>query len=489
MGRFLTDPSAQALVCAMNRSLAMVFAALTATTLAETPHWSGFRGNNGAGFSPTAKPPARFGPEDNVVWKIEVPWAPSSPTVWGDRIFLSTFASGKLETRAYSRKDGKLLWSRQAPAEKLEEFHQTEGSPAAATPVTDGRRVVSYFGSAGLFCYDFDGNELWKRPLPLATTLANFGSGTSPVLMGDKVILNRDMANTGSLHAFSLADGKELWSTPRPGATTSYSSPVRWQSEGRDEVIIAGTFTLRAYDLATGVERWFVRGLPSYPCTSPVVGDGMLFFAGWSPGKSDSPWPSWASTAEREDKNHDGKISVEEFANGPVWFKAQDVDGDGFITEKDWEAIRSQMARGENQLLAIKPGGTGDVTDTHVAWRFGKGLPYVPCPLHYDGRVYLVKDGGMMSSFDAATGKSFYTQERLNALGSYYASPAAADGRIYLASLDGKVSVVKAGGEKPEILHQVDFKERIAGTPALVEDTLYLRTQSALYAFSQTGTR
>src|SRR6185503_17465339 len=118
------------------------------------------------------------------------------------------------------------------------------------------------------------------------------------------------------------------------------------------------------------------------------------------------------------------------------------------------------MKRGENVLLAVKPGGSGDVTETHVAWKFERGLPYVPSPLFYDGRIYLVKDGGMISSFDAKTGKEFYVQERLNALGSYYSSPVAADGRIYLASLPGKLTIVKAGGDKPEILHQADFKER-----------------------------
>ena len=140
-------------------------------------------------------------------------------------------------------------------------------------------------------------------------------------------------------------------------------------------------------------------------------------------------------------------------------------------------------ARGDNVLLAVKPGGHGNITQSHVAWSFKKGLPYVPSPLFYDGRLYLIKDGGMISSFDAKTGNPFYTMERIEAIGTYYASPVAADGRIYAASLDGKLTVVKAGGAKPEILHQADFGERIAATPALVGNTLYLRTASKLYAF------
>jgi outer membrane protein assembly factor BamB len=136
-------------------------------------------------------------------------------------------------------------------------------------------------------------------------------------------------------------------------------------------------------------------------------------------------------------------------------------------------------------MLAVKLGGEGDVTGTHVSWQFTRGLPYVPSPLFYQGRVYVVKDGGMMTCVDAKTGRAIYTQERLNAVGNYYTSPVAADGRIYVSSLDGKVTVVKAGGDKPEVLHQVNFKERIAATPALVGNQLYLRTASKLYAFEK----
>lgn len=441
--------------------------------------WPGFRGPNASGVSETARPPAKFGPGENQLWKSDVPGSPSSPCVWGDRIFLTTFANGKPEVRCLDRRDGRTLWSRPVPATRLEEFHPTEGSPAASTPVTDGERVVSYFGSFGLICHDFKGRELWRHTLPVAMTAGNFGSGTSPILAGELVILNRDLARGSSLLAVRLQDGTKVWETPRADAPTSYSTPVLHG----DELLVAGSLTLRGYDAKTGVQRWIVRGLSSYTCTTPVLGEGLIYYAGWAPGKADSPWPSWESTVSKDDKNHDGVISIDEFSMGPAWFKAQDIDGNGKITREDWDAIGNQMKRGENVLLAIKPGGRGDVTDTHVAWKFARGLPYVPSPLCYQGRLYLVKDGGMMSSFDAKTGQPFYTQERLKAQGSYYASPVAADGRIIVASLDGKVSVVKAGGDAPEVLHAVDFKERIAATPALVGNQIFIRTASALYAF------
>ncbi len=449
--------------------------------------WPAFRGANSSGVSDTAKPPVKFGPAENVLWSRDVPGAPSSPCVWSDRIFLTAFEGGKLQTRCHDRRDGKLLWSRVVPVEKLEEFQATEGSPASATPVTDGQRVVSYFGSCGLVAYDFAGQELWRHPLRTAVTAGGFGSGVSPLIVGDVVVVNRDQMRESSVLAVDLKTGKKVWETPRPDAPTSYGSMVVWQNGGATEVVVSGSLALKAYDVKSGAERWRVRGLPSYTCTTAVVGDGMLFFAGWSPGKADSPWPSWESVLEKQDKNGDGVISLEEFTDksDAAWFKAQDIDGDGKLTRQDWDAIGNQMKKGENVMLAIKPGGSGDITDTHVAWKFTRGLPYVPSPLFYQGRVYVVKDGGMASCVDAKTGQPFYTQERLNAAGSYYSSPVAADGRIYVASIDGKVTVFKAGGDAPEILHQVDFKERIAATPALVGNHLYLRTATKLYAFGK----
>ncbi|HEY0552235.1 MAG TPA: PQQ-binding-like beta-propeller repeat protein, partial [Verrucomicrobiae bacterium] len=188
----------------MKKALLLGWLSTVAVMAGTADYWPVFRGANSSGVSESAKPPVKFGPEENVLWKTDLPGAPSSPCVWGDRIFVTTFQNGKLETRCYDRGEGKLLWSRIVPAEKLEEFHGTEGSPAASTPVTDGQRVVSYFGSCGLVCYDFAGKELWRHELPPAVTAGNFGSGTSPLIAGDLVILNRDQAHHSSLLAVNL---------------------------------------------------------------------------------------------------------------------------------------------------------------------------------------------------------------------------------------------------------------------------------------------
>ena len=460
--------------------------AATATLLAQDPAWPGFRGPNGSGVGTQARPPVGLGPTNHVLWASDVPWSPSSPAIAGERVFLTTFADGKLETRAYATRDGQVLWRRAAPAEQLEDYHATAGSPAAGTPTTDGRHVVSYFGSSGLLCYDVEGRELWQLRLPVAETHGAFGSGTSPLLVGNRVILNRDVISGSSILAVDVETGKRLWETPRPEVATSYSTPVLWREAGWEEIVVAGALVMKAYDLANGSERWQVRGLPAAACTTPVVGDGLLLFAGWGPGQADAPFPSWEEMLKKDDKNGDGWLGADEVEGGAAVLKSFDFDKNGRLEQPDWDRLTGMLARGENCLLAIRPGGQGDVTESHVAWKATRGLPYVPSPLYYESRIYLVKDGGIVSCFDAKTGEPCYLQERLTkAEGTYYASPVAADGHLYFASLKGVLTVVKAGGSEPEIVHQADFKERIDATPALVGDRLYLRTKTKLYAFQR----
>ena len=194
--------------------------------------------------------------------------------------------------------------------------------------------------------------------------------------------------------------------------------------------------------------------------------------------------PTWEKFLEEHDKNKDGVVTLDEFDEASRdFYRGFDVNRDGKIDKTDWDQITASLAKGENVLVAVKPGGRGNISQTHVAWKATRGLPYVASPLFYDGRIYLIKNGGMFSSFEAKSGKPFYIQERLEAGGNYYSSPVAADGRIYLASVSGKLTVVKAGGEKPEVLHQADFGERIFATPAIAGDKLFLRTRSTLYAF------
>jgi outer membrane protein assembly factor BamB len=451
---------------------------------APPPNWPQFRGANGAGVATGARPPVKIGPTESVLWRVDVPWSPSSPCVWGDRIFLTTFNEGQLEVRCHDAAEGRLRWSRPIKPDAVEEHHRSDGSPAASTPATDGRHVVSYFGSFGLICHDFAGQELWRRPLPLAESGGKFGSGTSPIIVGRHVLLNRDQHQYSSLLAVDVETGRTLWETPRPDAAGSFGSPAYWRNGDEEQIVLAGTARLKGYALQTGAERWVVDGVTGMVCTTPVVGDGLLYFAAWSPGQADSPRLPWEEFVKRNDKNGDGVVHLEELdANRRDYMRGMDRTRDGKFTSEDWELLKKGDARADNLLLALKPGGRGDISESHVAWKYRRALPYVPSPLIYDGRIYFVKDGGLMSSLDAKTGEPYYAQERIGANGNYYASPVAADGRIYVASLPGKLTVVKAGGSKPEILHQADFGTRILATPALVGDRIYLRTTTHLWAF------
>lgn len=473
----------------MKTTLSLLALALAATTSlpAADDWWPQFRGPNAAGISDSSKPPVEFGPGANQLWKVAVPAGSSSPCIWEDRIFLTAFEDGKLWTLCLQRSDGRLLWKRDAKAMRLEDFHPAEGSPAASTPVTDGERVVSYFGSCGLICHDLEGKELWRYEMSPAITAGSFGSGGSPFIAQGLVFVNRDQATDSSLLAVDLMTGEKAWQTARPDVQQSFGTPIYWNNEGADEIVMSGAVKLKAYDLKTGKERWSLDGMPSFTCTTPVLGDGMLYFAGWSPSKAENEIPTFEQLAAAADANKDGTITLEESkaAGADAWFKAMDTNADGVQTAEDIELMQAAIARGQNVLLAVKAGGKGELTEKHVAWKQVRGLPYVPSPLYYKGRVYLIKDGGLFSSFDAKTGEVHFQQERLGTRGAYYASPVAANGTIYVASLEGVVTALKAGSKEPEILHQIDFKERIAGSPALVDDKLYLRTASSLYAFGE----
>ena len=468
-------------------SLIVATAMCVAAAVNAETWWQQFRGPNCSGASDSANPPAEFAPGTNQIWKTSVPSGASSPCVWGDSIYLTAFEDNKLETLCYQRRDGKLLWKADAKAEKIEEYNTSEGSPAASTPTTDGKRVVSYFGSCGLICYDPRGKVLWRYSLPTSESPGSFGTGGSPIIVDGLVLVGRDQSTGCSLLALDLKTGTKVWETARKDVGPGFGTPIIWKNGGATEIVMPGSFKLKGYDLKTGAERWSLAGMPSFTCTTPVAGDDMLYFAGWSPGKDPGTGPSWDGMLKPADKNNDGVVTLEEAkaVHMDAFFKALDANADGKLTPDDLATMQANMSKGENVLVAIKPGGKGELTESSVVWKQTRGLPYVPSPLLYDHRVYLIKDGGMLSSYDAATGKVFYQQERLDAVGNYYASPVAAAGRIYVASLNGRVTVLEAGGESPKVLHHADFGERISATPALVGEAIYFRTATSLYAFGK----
>jgi outer membrane protein assembly factor BamB len=467
-----------------------LFAVATQLIAAEKSPWPQFRGPNGSGIAAGAKPPVEIGPEKNVKWKVAAPEGLSSPIIAGDKIVMTAFENDKLYTIAYNRADGKEAWRAQAPAKQIEKYYKPEGSPAASTCATDGERIVSYFGSCGLFCYDLSGKELWKLEMPTISLPGDFGSGVSPIIADGVVVLLRDERDNARIIALNLADGSPKWEKKRQ-SPVSYSTPIIWETAGGKQIITAGHAKLIAYDLQSGEEKWSVTGMPSGCCTSPVAMGDTLLFAGWSPGNTDDPefqMPPFDAIL-KDDADKDGAISKAEAEKTffKDFFDSQDSNKDGKLTRDEWDALIKFMREGVNSAFAIKPGGSGDVSESHVLWRKKRGLPYIATAMALDGRLITVKDGGMVSAYDAKSGTEIYVQKRVAAPGRYYASPVSANGLVYLIALeDGAVTVIKAGGDKPEVVSEGNtFGERVAATPAIAGDTIYVRTAKHLYAFGE----
>ena len=451
-----------------------------------TSQWPQFRGANCQGISEDDKPPVEFGPATNLLWKIAMSPGVSSPCVWRDRIFLTVLEAGKLETVCIDRKSGNILWRQPAPAAKVEEVHKVS-NPASATPATDGERVYVYFASFGLIAYDFNGREQWRRPLPVPFVVN--GSGTSPGLMGGRLFLNCDQQGGKSfLLAVEPRDGKTIWQTPRPDFPSGYTTPVFWKHDHGEEIVVAGSLRVVGYGLADGRERWSARGLEAVSvCPTPVSGDGQLYIMSRSLGDSPRP-PPFPETLALMDRNKDQKIARAETAgsflgqNGA--FDFIDRDQDGFITEPEWNEAGEFIAKADYGIFALRPPGQGDLTGTHVAWKHKRGVAAVSSPLFYRGRVYVVQDGGRVTCFNSKTGDKFFEQERLGAEGEYFASPIAADGRIYFASTRGTVAVIEAG-DTLKVAAVNRLGEPIMATPAVADDKLYVRTGGHLWAFGK----
>lgn len=448
--------------------------------------WPQFRGPNGSGVAEDQKPPLEIGPEKNLKWKAPVPSGLSSLIVAGDKLVTTAFEGGKLYTIAYDRTDGREVWRTEAPATRLEAFHKTEGSPAASTPATDGKRIVSYFGSCGLFCYDLSGKELWKVEMSPAELLGEFGSGVSPIIAEDMVVLVRDQKKNSKIYCFDLATGVIRWEHIRQ-SPVSYCTPIVWKtSEGR-QIVAAGHARIVGYDWRTGIEKWSAGNVPSGCCSSPVTAGNILFFAGGSPGESDhtEQMPSFDSMLKDLDKDQDGSLSRDEAEKAfEGFFDNQDANKDGRITRDEWEAISKLYSEGKNSAFALRPGGSGDVTESHLLWKQTKGLPYVPSAIAYRGEYIMVKDGGIVTAYDQKTGERTY-QGRAAQSGTYYASPVAANGHIYLTSLEGALTVLKVNAGKLLVVANAKLGERTAATPAIADDTLFIRTAQHIYAFAE----
>jgi outer membrane protein assembly factor BamB len=436
--------------CDMTRAIAAVvwaalFVALQAAPdpAAEKygPQW---RGPYATGVSKTADPPLEWSETKNIRWKVEIPGrGKSTPIVWGDRIFISSAlpigvslaethqARGgvraiphKFVVMAIDRATGTFVWEKTArEATPHEGSHPQFGTYASSSAITDGERVYAFFDSFGLYAFDMNGTLLWEKDLGDKKMRSEFGEGQTPVLHGNRIVVQWDHQGPSFITALDKMTGAEMWRTDRQ-EIDSWGTPLVVEHGGRAQVIASAMNKVTSYDLETGKVVWQGPGLTMNPIPSAVHDDGMVF----------------AVSGFRGNRLH--AISLDE--------------------------------------------AKGDLTTTSaVKWSLSADTPYVPSPLLSEGVIYLLKsNSGILSAFDAKTGKPHYQLQRLEGVPNVFASPVGAKGRIYIPGQQGTTIVIKSGPAY-EVLATNTLDDGFDASPALVGGDIYLRGAKYLYAIGR----
>ena len=463
-------------VCAATSFLALVPQGALA-------QWPQFRGPNGSGIDTATGYPVKFSATENVLWKVPVSSAQSSPVVVGERVYLTTSGAERLITICLDASTGRELWRREIPRTRKAEVYP-DNDPASPTPAADENGVVVFFEDFGLAAYTPDGKDRWTMPLG---PFRNFyGMAASPILVGDRVVMLCDQQKGSFLMALDARTGATKWRTERPGADIGWATPMvfRPSASGPAQLIVLGSTRLDSYSLTTGEPNWWTP-LASDGAIGTAVAQGDTVFV--STQGSAEPWmPTFDSVLEKYDANKDHRLSRAEFAADKEMgghFGWVDADADGLLIAQEWAVLRS-LGLGDFGAIAVRPGNArGQLPASAVLWRVKRNVPYIPAPILYDGALYLVKDGGIITTVDLKTGAILKQGRTSDAIGQYYASPVAAEGKLFLASVAGKVSVVQAGASSWEVLAVNDLGEVIRATPALSGGRIYIRTEKSLFCF------
>ncbi|MBX9600171.1 MAG: PQQ-binding-like beta-propeller repeat protein [Bryobacteraceae bacterium] len=455
----------------------LVLLAAVSFTVTSAADWPRFLGPNADGTAAEAPLPLEFGPSRNLIWKTPLPFSHSSPIVTGDRVFLTASDGGKLITFSLDRESGRILWRREvAKAHPMTIYKAND--PATPSPVSDGSNVYVFFPETGLISYGPDGNERWR--MALGPFQSFYGLAASPVLHGDKLLLQVDAKPKPFLIAVDRNTGKQLWRADRKEIRyDGYSTPVVHEASG--QVIALGPNRLDAYSLKSGERIWFVDGLAYYPIASPVIRKDAVLISTW--GMDQPEGPGWKDLL-KWDGDKDGKLKRSELPEKEElhdMFGAYDHDGNGFIEQPEFD-FQMKGALGRYGALSVRLGGRGDVTATHVLWHNKKDYSGMPTPVLYRDVLYFPKTNGVIVSVDPESGKVWKAGRSEKALGEILASPVAGDGKVYFVNGAGKVIVLKAGPQW-EIAAINDLGQEVESSPAIAGGRLFIRTKNGLWCF------
>jgi len=400
--------------------------------------WAHWRGPEGNGTAPSARPPTLFDGDRNLRWKSGIPGrGSSSPVLWRDQVFVTTAVpvdpqdteggGGQFDFLliAIDRETGREAWRRVAVrARPHEGTHETNGF-ASASPCTDGERVYAHFGSRGLFCFTVAGEPLWQRDFGDMRIRNGFGEGSSPTLAGELLIVPWDQETDSRLFALDRKTGETVWETPRDEPTCWATPLVATDASGLRQVVMNGQTAARGYDLATGREVWRCGGQTQRPCASAVAADGI----------------AWVTSGFR------GSF-----------------------------------------MAAFDLAARGDLSGTPaVLWTREADTPDVASPLLSGGRLTFYKEkSGLLTCVDARTGRVHYETRRIPGVSRTYASPIAAGGHVYLTDRSGTITVIEDAAEL-RIVATNDVGEGVDATPAAADGDLFVRGERHLFRFTEEG--
>lgn len=489
-----------------NTGLCGIVVSLAAVSSLSAEDWPQFRGPNCTGISTSTRPlPTEFSATENVAWSAELGDGIGCPVVAAGRVFVSAMVDAEtVGLYAFDAETGERLWERTWDTGPLPEIHHTN-SHAATTAAADDERVYFYFSTLGMLCVDAaSGEDCWQVELPVPYYVFKWGPGMSPVLYGDMVIFCQDDDLAPALYAFDRETGDLRWKDDRNDMACNYSHPVTNSTPDGDEIVVAGTGLLIGYDPNSGERKWFARTLLRNIKTTPVCRDGVVYISLQSGGIANQ----WLASIDRwETGNSDGKVTREEVqafvGEQPVpeafyekTFGRGDRNGDGalegeeldlaFLAPGNFAGARFDAEDpAEEFVLAVRGGGEGDVTDTHLLWKHRtKYTDHIVSPLVHNGRMLLVKGGGIATCFETQQGELLWGPARIENGCEYFASPVCGDGKIYVAGENGVIVVLRDAPEL-EVLAQNDMGSPILATPAIADGRIYVRTRAGLVCVSE----